>query len=249
MQLDILAFGAHPDDVEIGVGGILIKHAQMGYRCGIVDLTAGERGTNGTPEIRRQEALAAAEIMGMKVRDNLHLPDARLEINEESLRAVVEIVRRYKPRVVIGPYHKDRHPDHMRASQLVREGAHLAGLRRYPADGEPHRPPVVLQYFLGVFEEPTFVVDISEVYDRKLGALCAHQSQFGVPADTDWQTLVNNPMFLRMIQSRDQFVGSQIQALYGEGLYMEHKMAVGDIMSLQGWIRNKPIGAQTPKKG
>ncbi len=249
MHLDILAFGAHPDDVEIGIGGVLIKHAHKGYRCGIVDLTAGEAASSGTPETRRKEALAAAEIMGMVTRDCLGLPDARLQVNPESLRPVIEIIRRYRPQVVIAPYRKDRHPDHQAASRLVREGAHLAGLGRYEADGEPHRPPVYLEYFLSVFEEPSFIVDISEYYEMKLGAIAAHQSQFGVPADTDWSTLVNNPRFNRFIQSRDQYVGSLIQAFYAEGMYMDRKMMVDDITTINGWQRKMPVEMPVPLRG
>ncbi len=235
MELDILVFGAHPDDVEIGLGGTLIKHARMGYKCGIVDITAGESGSNGTPEVRRAEALKAAEIMGMAMRDCLGFPDARLQVNEDSLRGVIEVIRRYKPKVVIGPYRKDKHPDHLRASQLVREAAHLSGLRRYPADGEPHRPPVVGEFFLAVYDEPSFIIDTSDVYETKIEALYAHQSQFGMVEDTE--TLVNDPRFVRMIQSRDQYVGSLIQVLYAEGLYMEQKLALDDLMSLRGWER------------
>lgn len=234
MKIDILAFGAHPDDVEIGISGTLIKHAAMGYKCGIVDLTAGEMGSNGTPDIRRQEALRAAEIMGMEVRECLELPDARLRVDEDMLRPLIEIIRRHRPKVVLGPYMYDRHPDHMATSQLVREAAHLAGLWKYPAEGEPYRPPVTAQYFLGVFQEPTVIVDISDYFERKMGALAAHESQFGMSPDTDWKTLVNDPAFIRMIQSRDQYVGSLIQVLYGEGIYLEEKMALDDLMSLRG---------------
>jgi bacillithiol biosynthesis deacetylase BshB1 len=237
MQLDILAFGAHPDDVEIGIGGTLIKHAAMGYKCGIVDLTAGEMGSNGTPAIRRGEALRSAEIMGMETRECLELPDARLQVNEDSIRRIVEVVRKFQPNVVIGPYFQDRHPDHVRASQLVREASHLAGLWKYPADGEPYRPPVMAQYFLAVYDEPTFVVDTSEHYETKLRSLCAHESQFGLGEETDWKTLVNDPNFLRMIQSRDMFVGSMIQAKFGEGIYMEEKLSLDDLMSLRGRVR------------
>jgi bacillithiol biosynthesis deacetylase BshB1 len=240
LQLDILAFGSHPDDVEIGIGGTLIKQATLGHKCGIVDLTAGEAGSNGTPEIRRQEAMKAAEIMGMSVRDNLGLPDARLKVDEESLRAIIEVIRKYRPRVVLGPYWQDKHPDHLRASQLVREAAYLSGLRRYPAGGEPYRPPLLCQYFLAVFAEPTFVVDISACYEQKLAALAAHQSQFGLPRNTDWRTLVNDPLFIRMIQARDQYVGSMIMALYGEGLYLEQKLVVDDLTVLKGLPQDGP---------
>lgn len=247
MELDILVFGAHPDDVEIGFGGTLIKHAAKGYKCGIVDLTAGEMGSNGTPEIRRKEALRAAEIMGMQVRDCLGLPDARLEINEESTRAVIEVIRKYRPHVVVGPYHADRHPDHFRASQLVREAAHLSGLWKYPAAGEPYRPAVVAQYFLAVHGEPSTIIDISEHYEGKVAALCAHESQFGLRKETDWQTLVNDPAFIRMIISRDQFVGSLIQVMYGEGIYLEEKIALADLMTLREQVPK--LALERIKKG
>jgi bacillithiol biosynthesis deacetylase BshB1 len=238
MELDIMVFGAHPDDVEIGFGGTLIKHASMGYKCGIVDLTAGEMGSNGTPEIRRREALRAAEIMGMEMRECLGLPDGLLQVDGPSLRKVIEIIRKYRPKVVVGPYHLDKHPDHIRASQLVREGAHLSGLWKYPADGEPHRPPVVAEFFLAVFDQPTVVIDISEYYEQKMGALGAHESQFGLQEDTDWKTLVNDPAFIRMIKTRDQFVGSKIQVMYGEGLYLEEMMSLDDLMSLRSRLPN-----------
>jgi len=249
MQLDILAFGAHPDDVEIGIGGTLIKHAHKGYKCGIVDLTAGEAASNGTPEVRRKEALTAAAVMGVAARDCLALPDAQLQINPESLRAVIEIIRRYRPQVVIGPYREDRHPDHRATSQLVRQSSHLAGLGRYPADGEPHRPPVYLEYFLAVFEEPSFIVDISEYYEMKLGAIAAHFSQFGVPVGTDWSTLVNNPRFNRLLQSRDQYLGSLIQCFYAEGMYMDRKMMVDDLTAINGWQRKMPVDTPVPLRG
>ncbi|MCR3921948.1 MAG: bacillithiol biosynthesis deacetylase BshB1 [Firmicutes bacterium] len=234
MQLDILAIGPHPDDVEIGIGGTLIKHADMGYKCGIVDLTAGETGTNGTPEIRKQEALKAAEVMGMMTRDCLGLPDARLAVTEEMLRPIIEIIRRYQPKIVIGPYSKDRHPDHLRAHQLVREAAHLAGLHKYPAAGEAHRPPVVLQFLLGAYSDPSIVVDITPYYERKMEAICAHASQFALRADIEVQTYVNDPAFMRGIRARDQFVGSLIQVPYAEGIVMDEHVEINDLMSLPG---------------
>ncbi len=248
MNLDIMAFGAHPDDVEIGLGGTVIKHTANGYKCGIVDLTAGETGTNGTAKIRREEALRAAEIMGVEVRECLGLPDARLQVNEENLRAVIEIIRRYRPKVVVGSYHLDRHPDHLRASQLVREAAYLSGLWKYPAEDEAHRPSVVAQYFLGHVGEPTFVVDISKHYERKMGALCAHESQFGLPGDTQWDTLVNHPAFMSGLQSRDQYMGSKIQAAYGEGIYVQEIQPLEDLTSLKGRRRRKTPREQNERR-
>ena len=240
MKLDIMAFGAHPDDVEIGIGGTLIKHASMGYRCGIVDLTAGEMGSNGTAEVRKEEALRAAEIMGVAVRECLELPDARLVVDQDSLRAVIEVIRRHKPGVVLCGYEEDRHPDHVRASQLVREAAYLSGLWKWPAGGEPHRPRVIAHYFLGFLGEPTFVVDISEHYERKMGALTAHESQFGMATGQKWSTLVNNPSFMQGLQSRDRHVGSMIQARYGEGIYVQEKQVLDDLTALRGRRRRKP---------
>ena len=235
MQLDILAFGPHPDDVEIGIGGTLIKHARLGYKIGIVDLTAGEAGTNGTPETRRRESLAAAEIMGVAVRDCLGLPDARLEATEAMLVPVIEVIRRYRPRIVLGPLSLDGHPDHQRAEQLVKDAAHKAGFRKYPAGGESYRPPVILQYLLGSYREPDMVVDITPYYEDKMRAIAAHASQFDVRGNVE--TYVNDPAFLHAIRARDMFCGSLVQAVYGEPLYTSHQLAIDDLMGLRGWRR------------
>ena len=231
MQLDILAFGPHPDDVEISIGGTLIKHARMGYKIGIVDLTAGEAGTNGTPEVRRRESLAAAEIMGAAVRDCLGLPDARLEATEAMLVPVIEVIRRYRPRIVLGPLSRDGHPDHQRAEQLVLAAAYKAGLRKYPAGGESYRPPIVLQYLLGSYRRPDLVVDITPYYEEKMRAIAAHKSQF--EARGNLETYVNDPAFLYSIRARDIFCGSLIQVAYGEGIYTEMQLSIDDLMSLQ----------------
>ncbi|NLN07555.1 MAG: bacillithiol biosynthesis deacetylase BshB1 [Firmicutes bacterium] len=232
MQLDILAFGPHPDDVEIGIGGTLIKHARLGYKIGIVDLTAGEAGTNGTPETRRRESLAAAEIMGAAVRDCLGLPDARLEVTETMLVPVIEIIRRYRPLIVLGPLSRDGHPDHQRAEQLVLAAAHKAGLRKYPASGESFRPPVVLQYLLGSYRKPDLVVDISPYYEEKMRAIAAHKSQFEARGNVE--TYVNDPAFLYAVRARDMFCGSLIQVAYGEAIFTDRQLAIDDLLSLQG---------------
>src|SRR5918992_4043500 len=170
MPVDILAIAAHRDDVELTCAGTLLKAVEGGYRAGILDLTAGETGTRGSAELRAEEARGAAEILGVAERRNAGLPDAHLQNDEESRRIVVAEVRHFAPRVVILPFPVGRHPDHRVASELGRDACFLAGLARYEAPGSPHRPHKVL-YALSYREDPlkpTFVVDISGQFDRKL---------------------------------------------------------------------------------
>jgi bacillithiol biosynthesis deacetylase BshB1 len=180
MIVDLLAFGAHPDDVELTCGGTLIKAAKQGYRTGIVDLTGGETGTHGSRSLRAEEADRAAALMGVVDRRSAGLPDAGLFNTNESRKAVVELIRHFRPRVVILPYPIGRHPDHRIASELCRDASYLAGLRNYPAAGEPHRPEKAL-YTLAYREDPvkpTFVVDVSDEFETKLAAIRCYASQF-----------------------------------------------------------------------
>jgi N-acetylglucosamine malate deacetylase 1 len=233
-MLDILAFGAHPDDVEIGIGGTLALHGAKGYRMGIVDLTRGEMSSNGTVAEREAEGKEAARVLGVEVRVSTGLPDAYLRATEEALQKVAEVVRRYRPRTVLLPFPRDRHPDHGHAGELVREACHLAGLKRYPAAGEPYRPLHLYYYFLAKTEDPPLIVDISEYAPRKWQAIACHKSQFSLRAEEQYQTLVNSPVFARFIRGRDQFFGALIGAQYGEGLVPERKVAVYDLLRLGG---------------
>ncbi len=233
-MLDILAFGAHPDDVEIGIGGTLALHGARGYSCGIVDLTRGEMATNGTVEEREAEGKEAARVLGARVRLTTGLPDAYLRATEEALTKVAETVRRYRPRVVLCPFPRDRHPDHGHAGELVREACHLAGLRKYPAEGEPYRPRHLFYYFLAKTEDPPLIVDISDYAEQKWRAIACHKSQFTLRAEEQRQTLVNSPLFARHVRGRDQFFGALIGAHYGEGLVPERKVPVSDLLQLGG---------------
>jgi N-acetylglucosamine malate deacetylase 1 len=232
-MLDILAFGAHPDDVEIGVGGIMALHGAKGYRCGIVDLTRGEMGTNGTVAEREQEGLDAARVLGAEVRVNTELPDAFLRPDAEAVRRVVEVVRQYRPRIVLCPFFRDRHPDHGYAGELVREACHLAGLVKFPAAGKPYRPQDLFYYFLGRTEDPALIVDISRYAEKKWQAIACHKSQFSL-GENHLQTRVNSPLFVRHVQGRDQFFGALIGADFGEGLVPERKVAVFNLLELGG---------------
>jgi len=176
--LDVLAIAAHPDDVELTCGGTMIRMAQMGYRTGILDLTRGEMGTRGSPEIRQREAGAAAKIMGVRIRENAGLPDAMLEVNEEFKRVVATKIRQLRPHTVLLPYWEGRHPDHYTASRLGYEGCFIAGLKQYPIEGEPFRPFKVLYTAAYADVTPSFAVDITEQYERRRKAILAYRSQF-----------------------------------------------------------------------
>lgn len=235
MKLDLLAFGPHPDDVEIGAGGTLALHAELGYRCGIVDLTAGEMASNGTVEERRHEAWQAQQALGCLSRECLQLPDAHLEVNQEGIYKVVSALRKYQPAVVLAPYYRDdRHPDHSATGELVRRAAYLSGLRRFPVEGEPFRPQKLLFFLLSVQREPDLILDVSSVYDKKEEAIKAHQSQFFLQRSDQEPTMVNIPIFLRYIRSRDSYFGTLIGALWGEGMVVNEKPAIPDLVEWSG---------------
>src|SRR6202166_4228125 len=183
MKLDLLAIAAHPDDVELTCGGTLLKATEQGYKTGILDLTAGEMGTRGTPETRLKEAAKAARILRVAHRENLGLPDAHLEVRMEYKLAIARRIRALKPRTVILPYWEGRHPDHYTAARLGYEGCFLAGLKQLPIEGEAFRPFKIL-YSTVYFREvrPTFVVDISRHFNRRYEAILDYHSQFSPEA-------------------------------------------------------------------
>lgn len=234
MALDVLAIAAHPDDVELTCGGTLIKMAARGYRTGILDLTRGEMGTRGTPEIRAREAAAAAKIMGVKVRENLGLPDSRLEVNEEYKLELARMIRELKPRTVILPYWEGRHPDHYNAGKLGYEGCFLAGLKKLPIGGEAFRPFKIL--YSTAYEEnvrPNFAVDITAEYDRRRRAILAYKSQFA-PPPKERRSKVFIP--LDELESRmsvmSSFYGRMIGVKYAEPFLTQEILAVDDIAKM-----------------
>jgi len=241
LEVDVLAFGPHPDDVELGCGGTLIKLADRGCRFAIVDLTRGEMGTRGTVETRAAEAAAAAKVLGATVRENLGLPDGSVRNDHESRRKVVEAIRTYRPKLVLAPYHQDRHPDHYHASQLIYEATFVAGLRRYETGQESYRP-LKFAYYMRWYEfEPTFIVDITEQFDRKMDAIWSYASQFKPPdrisatsegAD-DPETRLTTPEYHWKLVHRMAYYGSLIQSRYGEGFLICGQLEMDD-----------PLGAQ-----
>jgi bacillithiol biosynthesis deacetylase BshB1 len=222
--VDVLAFGPYPDDIEIGVGGIIAKHVALGHRVGLCDLTAGEMGSNGTVEERLAEAEAARAVLGATWRVNLGLPDRAIGREADHLRLVASLVRQARPRVIAAPYWSDRHPDHVSASQLVSEAVFSAGLRRYPVAGEPWKPERVCYYFINDSVTPSFVVDVSAHYAVKQRALACHVTQFAPTAAGAVGTRLTSPAFQRLVESRDAQFGAQVGVEHAEGVVVRQLM-------------------------
>jgi bacillithiol biosynthesis deacetylase BshB1 len=226
IPVDILAFGAHPDDVEIGAGGILAKHAAAGRRTVICDLTEAELSSNGTVETRREEARRAGEILGLATRINLGFPDRGLG-GREQIDQMVRVIRRYRPRVVLAPYTKDRHPDHVAAGRMVKEAVFDAAIRKRDVGGDlpAHRVERLFYYFINDIDRAHLIVDISGVYEQKEAAIRVYRSQFLREAG-EVDTPLNQPHYLAMIRGRDQLWGQQIGTDYAEGLAAERPLSV-----------------------
>jgi bacillithiol biosynthesis deacetylase BshB1 len=218
-SVDLLAFGPHPDDLEIGLGGTLAKHASLGHEVGLCDLTRGEMSSNGTPEERVKEADEARRVLGAAWRENLALPDRAIGSAPDHVRRVVELIRRVRPRAVAIPYAHDRHPDHQAAANLLREAVFNAKLRRYDAGGEPWQPQWVCCYFINDTGPASFVVDVSGHYDKKRKALACYASQF-TRAAVSAETRLNQPGFSQLIESRDAQFGALAGVAYAEGIFV-----------------------------
>jgi N-acetylglucosamine malate deacetylase 1 len=217
-SIDLLVFGPHPDDIEIGLGGTVARHAANGLRVGLCDLTGGELGTNGTVEERLAEAEAARVELGAVWRENLRWPDRQIGKHREQMDEAVRFIRRHRPRVIALPYWSDRHPDHGAASALLTEAAFNSGLRRYSSDGEAWKAEWLCYYFINDSTSPSFVVDVSEFYDRKRRALDCHVTQFRRTSDAAAETRLNVPAFRQLIESRDAQFGALAGVAWAEGV-------------------------------
>jgi bacillithiol biosynthesis deacetylase BshB1 len=231
--VDVVAIAAHPDDAELTCGGTLAKAAEFGHRTAIIDLTAGEMGTRGTPEQRAAEAAEAAAVLGVTRRINAGLPDAGLHNTDETRTTVVELLRRLRPRVVVLPFTVGRHPDHRVASELGRDACFLSKLAKYGAQGEPHKIEKII-YALAYREDalkPTFVVDISDEFEKKLRAISCYASQFEGVLEAG-ELFPTGQAFSDLIRSQNRHYGSLIRTEYGEPFLTEETMAVDDIVTL-----------------
>ncbi len=234
-NIDILAIGAHPDDVEVGAGGLMAKFHKLGLKTAIIDLSAGELATNGTPEIREQEALQAAQVLRLSWRKCLNLPDRGLKTSRFNIDKLVRIIRESRPRLMLSPYWEDRHPDHVQAAQLVEEAWFDAGLTKIQTQSKPYRPLQLWHYFLSRAGEPKFIVDVSDDYALKREAILAHLSQFGKQANSQETFLNCGPgSMLAVVESRDRFFGSSIGCTYGEGFTTRTPLAIDNPLGLMG---------------
>jgi bacillithiol biosynthesis deacetylase BshB1 len=237
LKLDILAFAAHPDDVELSCSGTLIKHIQAGLRIGVVDLTAGELGSRGSASLRKEEAAAASQIMGIHYRSNLGMRDGFFTIDEAHQRLIIQQIRHTRPDIILANAVSDRHIDHGRAAKLVAEAAFLSGLAKIVTDYEgasqqAWRPRVLYHYIQDRYIKPDFVVDITAQFELKLAAIRAFGSQFYDPNSSEPMTPISRPDFLDFVEARSREMGRLVPVTYGEGFTVERALGVTDLTQL-----------------
>lgn len=232
--IDVLAIFPHPDDAELVVGGTLLKLKSLGYRTGVLDMTRGEMGTRGTPQTRAAEAQAAAEILQLDVRLNLDQPDGNVWLNDATRGALVRVLRHWRPRVLFTTHWDDPHPDHAHTSQIVRQAARLATMRRYDAaHGQDVIPlPIVAYEVYSRLVAPSFVVDVADFAEQKMQAIRAYASQFHQPQTLEPPTRISEQGFLAQIEGRLRYYGSLINAAAGEGFYVRETLNVPDPFAL-----------------
>jgi bacillithiol biosynthesis deacetylase BshB1 len=229
-NLDLIAFGAHPDDVELMAGGTVLKMSQRGYMAGVIDMTKGERGTRGNPETRAREARAAAKILKLRHRENLALPDAHLMVNDSTRMKVIEVLRRLRPKIVLTHFWDDPHPDHRATSQIVTDACFLAGLVKIDTGHERFRPDRVLYFMLPQrsIVQPTLVVDITRQFAAKMRAVRAYRSQLFNPRSEEPETRLSTADFLGKIEVDHRAYGQLIATRYGEGFFCREMLQVDD---------------------
>ena len=237
-MIDILAFGIHPDDVELSCGGTLLKHISAGYSVGIIDLTKGELGTRGNPELRLQEATAAAKILGITFRENIGLADCFFKNDRESQYKIIEKIREYQPKIVICNAISDRHPDHARAAQLISDACFYSGLLKIETSFNKkiqaiHRPNVIYHYIQDKQLKPDFVVDVTGFVDVKMEAIKAYSSQFFNPNSKEPITPISTEAFLECIKSNMRVFGRSIGVDFAEGFTVERCIGVDDLFSIK----------------
>ncbi len=228
MKLDVLAFGVHPDDVELSCAGVLLVEKKNGKKTGIIDLTRGELGTRGTAETRKTEAADAAKILGVEIRENLEMADGFLQNDEAHQRRIITAIRAYQPEIILCNAPEDRHPDHGRSSKLVADAAFLAGLRKIETESngelqEAWRPKYVFRYIQDRMLQPDFVIDITDVFEQKIEAIKAYKTQFHYSGTNEPQTYISTPDFLDSVIYRHKWFGKMIGVKFAEG-FISDKM-------------------------
>jgi bacillithiol biosynthesis deacetylase BshB1 len=234
LELDVLAVFSHPDDAELTAAGTLLKMKSLGYRTGVLDMTRGEMGTRGTPEMRAEEAKDAARIMRLDVRLNLEQPDGHVRLTEESRTAMVRVIRTHKPKVILTAHWDDPHPDHAATARIVREAARLASMRRYDEEAGQGavKVPALAHAVYSRLVAPSFIIDISDFLEDKMRAILAHRSQFYDPASKEPVTRISEASFLGQLESRWRYLGSLIGVAAGEAYYVREALNVHDPVAL-----------------
>src|SRR5687767_2184868 len=240
MKLDILAIGAHPDDVELGCSGTLINEIRKGKKVGVIDLTEGELGSRGNVDTRYEESAKASMILGIHVRENLKMADGFFKNDEEHQRKLIIALRKYQPEIVFGNSLDDRHPDHGKAARLISDSCFLSGLRKVLTkdesgnDQEPWRPKYVFHYIQDRYHEPDFIVDITNVFEQRMEAVKAYTSQFYNPENEDDgpQTYISTQDFLESVVARARMIGKKIGVKYAEGYNSEKSIGITNMDAL-----------------
>lgn len=237
-KLDILVIAAHPDDAELGCSGTIAAHVAKGLKVGIVDLTLGEMGTRGTPEIRLQESKNAAKILNLSARENLRFKDVYFKNDEVHQQKLIEIIRKYQPTIVLANAIRDRHPDHGKGASLASDACFMSGLRKFETSFEgnkqkPWRPKFIYHYIQNNFIEPDFIVDISSFWGIKLESILAFKSQFFDPNNVEPESFISDPNFLPFIEARAREFGHRIHSKYGEGFTVERCVGIDDLFDLK----------------
>lgn len=238
MKLDILAFGAHPDDVEISSGATLLKYAKAGKSIGIIDLTEGELGTRGSVDKRYAEAEKAKVFIGLKIRENLNLGDGFFEHSKENLFKIIECIRKYQPEMILANSVHDRHPDHAKGAKLVSEAAYLSGLKKIETHvnglrQEDHRPKILLHYIQDFYLSPDIILDVSDTGSQKVDLIKCFESQFFSPDSIESKTPISGEEFFSFIEGRMLSLGRELGVKYGEGYTINRTLGVNDLFDLK----------------
>lgn len=227
-MVDVVAICSHPDDAELCCGGYLLKAAAAGMKTAVVDLSAGDMGTRGTPELRAAEARAGAEALGLSRRECLNIPDGHIQHNEETIAKVAAVIRQLKPKLILTPYWEDHHPDHANTSRIVKDAWWFAGVTKYPVAGEPHRAERILYYVSRYRVEPSLIVDISDVFEQKEAAVRCYGSQLHSSGSDEPATQISDASFLEGWAAKQRSWGGAIGVRYGEGYVMRTPVPLND---------------------
>lgn len=237
IRIDALAFSPHPDDAEMGCGGLLLKLKDKGYRTGIIDLTRAELSTNGNLKTREEEIKEASKILGLDIRENLGLEDANIKNDYDSRLKVISAIRKYRPGLALIPFWRDRHPDHENSYKLLKDAIFISGLKKFKTGLDSYRPDVVINYMLHYEFKPSFIVDISQYYNKKFSAVAAYKSQFYSDVTKKVMTHIASKYFFDIINSRHQCSGLKIMSEYGEPYYIESDIKIDDPLEFFKYLK------------